>query len=221
MNFLKFRRLYGLEMLPVSHSEISLGDLAWKPKVGRLKLVKRGMPNHIYNVFLTLDLVNYKDWLVAMDYFEDQTTIPANMGNLHIQAHHNFSKTLHHPVVELIEAQFKHDKEHQFGFSEIRARVLTNAWRIKIQKLIDAIPAVKAAQFFKRSRPIHIVTELYYGNITYTTDRRGSMRLDLLLRKHKEKTINRYLNQRERIYVFSHQNVPFAMRIEALDGFKA
>ena len=179
------------------------------------------MPSHIYNIFLTLDVVNYNDWLTAMDYFDEQTTIPANMGDIHIKAHTNFSKNLGHPVVELIDTQFEHDLDHQFGFSQIRAQVLTDEWRIRIQALIGDISKDQAAQYIKRSRPIHIITELYYGNITYTTDRRGSMRLDLLLRKHKKNTINRYLNHRERVYVFDHENVPFAMRVEAFDGFMA
>ena len=211
----------GLEMLPTAQRDLCLGDLVWQPKIGRVKTVKGGLGCHIYTVFLTLDLIRHSQWQTAMDYFEEHQHSPTSLGDLFIQARVKFMKSLQHPVVELIENRFEHTKAHPFGFSHICKRSMPKQWRVEIQALIESIPVVQAPPLFKRSRPIYIITELYYGNITYSTNRGGSARLDVILRRCHTETVNRYMYQNERVYEFAHQDLPFAMRIEALDDFRA
>lgn len=100
-------------------------------------------------------------------------------------------------------------------------RIISNEWRQKIHYYLGKLSAARAGGIFQHKYPIHLVTELYYGNLTYSTNRKGSELLDFLLRRTENKTVDRYLKGKQRVYEFGHENVPFAMRIEPLETFLA
>ena len=62
----KFRKTYGLDLLPVAHSQIMLGDLVWKSMYRRAKMVRRGLPGHFYNVFNQLQIWTKYRWRKEM-----------------------------------------------------------------------------------------------------------------------------------------------------------
>ena len=85
-----FRKKYGLELLPTSTADISLGDLIWKRRHGRPRLARRGMPSHIYNVFLNADLLPMGKWEEAMSALESAPPVSAQLGALTISTTKNF-----------------------------------------------------------------------------------------------------------------------------------
>ena len=221
MHLRKFRKTYGLDLLPVSHSEISLGDLIWRPKYGRPKLVKKGLPSHIYNIFLHLKMISQLEWRNAMLFFESEETHPAKLGDYRISADRLFANSFPHHILNLFKNDLSVEKNIAFSFSNLQVKIITNEWRLKIQKLIEKIPLPEQRKIFKRSRPVHIITELYYGNITIMADRKVSLEIEASLKRHFEKPLHKYDEDNSRVYEFAHNQVPFAMRIEAIDGFKA
>lgn len=221
MHLRKFRKTYGLDLLPVSHSEISLGDLIWRPKYGRPKLVKRGLPSHIYNIFLHLKMISQLEWRNAMLFLESEETHPAKLGDYRISADRVFANTFSHDIINLFKNDLSIEKSVEFSFSNLRVKIITNEWRLKIQKLIEKIPLAEQNKIIKRSRPVHIITELYYGNITIMADRKVSLEIEASLKRHFEKPLHKYDEDNSRVYEFGHNQVPFAMRIEAIYGFKA
>ncbi|MGB2404226.1 MAG: hypothetical protein ACPIA1_02710 [Flavobacteriaceae bacterium] len=221
MKFRRFRKFYGLELLPTSHSETTLGDLVWKPARNRACLVKRGMANHIYNVFSDLGLVTDREWMSAMNFFESEAHYPAELGDLRIDTGTSFARSFDHPVVQLLPIEMEDSNFESFTFTQLRRRHITGLWRRKIQNHLGNIPPGDYQEIAKRHRPIHLITELYYGNIAYHTDRKGSVVLDSLLKKEGHQSIARYLRDNDRVYEFDHHQVPFCMRIEPLIGFKA
>lgn len=114
-----------------------------------------------------------------------------------------------------------YSQKHCFGFSQLRVRIISNEWRQKIHYYLGKLSAARAGGIFQHKYPIHLVTELYYGNLTYSTNRKGSELLDFLLRRTENKTVDRNLKGKQRVYEFGHENVPFAMRIEPLETFLA
>jgi len=217
----KFRKTYGLDLLPVSHSEISLGDLIWRPKYGRPKLVKKGLPSHIYNIFLHLKMIRQVEWRNAMLFFESEQTHPAKLGNYRISTDRVFAHSFPHHIINLFKNELSVEKSIAFSFSNLRVKVITIEWRLKIQELAEKIPLPEKKKIFKRSRPLHIITELYYGNISIIADREVSLQIEASLKRNDEKPLHKFDEDNSRVYEFAHNQVPFAMRIEAIEGFKA
>ena len=221
MHLPKFRKIYGLELLPASHTEISLGDLVWRPKHGRAKLVRRGMPSHIYNVLLQLNKITEAEWRKGMQVFESEETQPAKLATSRISVGRSFVSSFSHEVLELFKQDLSVESEVDFSFGRLQVQVLSNVWRLKIAKLLAEITETEWEKLFKRSRPVHVITELYYGNITIFANRKHSLELEASLKRYNEKPLYKYTEDNAQVYEFSHNQVPFAMRIEALEGFRA
>ena len=73
----------------------------------------------------------------------------------------------------------------------------------------------------KNYLPRHTITELYYGNISIIADREVSLQIEASLKRNDEKPLHKFDEDNSRVYEFAHNQVPFAMRIEAIEGFKA
>lgn len=222
MNFNHFRRLYDLDMLPTNHTDINIGDLAWKAKAGRPKLTGKRLPVSIYSIFLNNNSIGYDEWVAGINYFESIEALPANIGNIDIETTYSFGKNIGHPITKIIHNQMNYPVKHRFGFTKIRTRIIPNNWRQKIQYYLSNLSASRGKEIFNNKQyPLQVISELYYGNLTYRTNRKGSEELDLLLRRTSRETVNRYLDGKVRVYEFHHHDVPFAMRLEPLETFLA
>lgn len=215
-----FRKKYGLMLLPTSTADISLGDLIWKRSHRRPRLAKRGMPSHIYNVFLNAGLLLEPEWRKAMTALESATTVPAQLAELDIQTSKRFSYSFPHPLAQKINGILETENQQKYRFSNLEVRILSNKWRLDIQKRMGNLSPVEVDANFKALRPVFMITELYYGELSFSIDKILSQGLAPLL------TAGAPLQQdieteKEIHYTFAHENVPFAMRIEALEGFKA
>ncbi len=221
MRLRKFRKTYGLELLPSSHAEISLGDLVWRPSQGRVKLVRRGLPSHVYNVFLQLKKITDAEWNKAMRFFESEKTQPAKLAESKISTDRSFATSFSHKILDLFKNDLSVEREVDFSFGKLEVQVLSKAWRLKIEQLLEEISATEWEQLFRRPRPVHMITELYYGNITILADRKLTLELEASLARHFEQALHKYTEDNNQVYEFCHNQVPFAMRIEALEGFRA
>ena len=221
MHLRKFRKTYGLELLPTSHAEISLGDLIWRPSYGRANLVRRSLPSHVYNIFLKLKKITESEWRKAMRFFESEETQPAKLAESRISTDRSFVTSFSHEILDLFKNDLSVEREVDFSFGRLEVQVMPKIWRLKIQQLLEGISAKQWEKLFKRPRPIHMITELYYGNITILADRKLTLELEASLARHFEQALHKYTEGNTQVYEFSHNQVPFAMRIEALEGFRA
>ena len=64
-----------------------------------------------------------------------------------------------------------------------------------------------------------MITELYYGNIRLVIEKQFSTELEAILQKASVETVNKAVGSHAVEYEFSHDNVPFAMRIERVWNF--
>ena len=160
-----FQRHFRLDLIPASHSDISLCDLVWKRKNKSPLLGRKGMPNNLYNLFLAEDFITDTQWREAITSFESEKLISAQLGNLVVKANRRFGSSFQHPVVQYFHSESHFSNNLQFYFTDIRVRVLSNSWRIKIQTHLEKFNKKLEKKIFKRYRSIFLITELYYGNI--------------------------------------------------------
>jgi len=218
----QFKRHYDLDLIPAAHADISLGDLVWRRKKRAPLLSRKGLPNNIYNVFLVEGIVNERQWREAMSFFESDELIPAELGDLQIETDRRFTLSFHHPVVQLFQSDTTLKSEIQFAFYRIHAHVLSNKWRILLQKNLDQLSLKAEKEIFKRYRPVHLITELYYGNIQLKIAHSLAHKIKPLLKASPSEAPLTHVKQGKfDLYEFKHQHVPFAMRLEALKNFRS
>ncbi len=179
------------------------------------------MPSHIYNVFLQLNKITDLEWREGMRFFESEETQSAKLATSRIVTNRSFASSFSHNILDLFKQDLSVEKEIDFSFGKLQVQVLSNTWRLKIAQHLAEITPTEWKKLFKRSRPVHMITELYYGNIIIFADRRISLDLDASLKRHYEKPLHKYTEDNSNVYEFSHNQVPFAMRIEALEEFRA
>jgi hypothetical protein len=68
-------------------------------------------------------------------------------------------------------------------------------------------------------RRVYLITELYYGTIRLVIEKRYSTELESILKKADLEASGRSEGSHAVEYEFSHDNVPFAMRIEKVRTF--
>ena len=216
----RFRKKYGLELLPTSTADISLGDLIWKRSHRRARLAKRGMPSHIHNVFLNADLLTEFKWRKAMTALESAKTVPAQLGQLTVTSNQRFSHSFPHPTVQQLSHALQKESLLQFSFSALEVRTLSDFWRLDIQERMTEMTPEDIEENFQALRPVYIITQLFYGDIHFSIDKTLKHTLKPLLLDSRGSLQQTLETKKEIHYSFAHEDVPFAMRMEALDGFK-
>jgi hypothetical protein len=68
-------------------------------------------------------------------------------------------------------------------------------------------------------RRVFMITELYYGTIKLVVEKQFSAELDILIQNTDLEALTRTEGSHAIEYEFSHDNVPFAMRIERIRTF--
>lgn len=220
MYIARFRKKYGLELLPTSTGDICLGDLIWKRSHRRPRLAMRGMPSNIYNVFFSSDLLTVEEWEKTMKALESAKPSPAHLGNLEITTNKRFSHSFPHPMTIHINHILHTEHQQKFWFSDLEVRTLTNPWRLDIQERMKRLSPEEKDKYFKRLRPVFIITELFYGTISFSLDKATEHALDPMLDELFDNLVQKIETEKKIQYNFEHGDVPFAMRIEALEEFK-
>ncbi|MDA0794011.1 MAG: histidine kinase [Bacteroidetes bacterium] len=91
-----------------------------------------------------------------------------------------------------------------------------------LQKNLDQLSLKAEKEIFKRYRPVHLITELYYGNIQLKIAHSLAHKIKPLLKASPSEAPLTHVKQGKfDLYEFKHQHVPFAMRLEALKNFRS
>jgi len=219
MEIRKFRSEYNLELIPASHQGISLGDLVWDPIIGGPDFSKKGMPNTIYTAFLDAGLIIESEWNQFRK--ENQTTslIDAHFASRSIEVSVEFVNDLQHPKIGKINLDFQSGKLSKFTFGDLQMREMDDLMRIKIDQFLEQMKATRWSKYDGSIRRVFMITELYYGNIRLVIEKQFSTELEAILQRASVEAVNKSVGSHAVEYEFSHDNVPFAMRIERVRNF--
>ncbi len=219
MDIRKFRNIYGLELIAASHAGIATGDLVWNPLIGSPGFSYPGMPNNIYTAFLDAGLINETEFEDFKKECTDIALIPAQLADKHVDINSDLITELQHPVIGKIEGNFELDTISKFVFGDLQVKMMDDLLRVKIDQYLELMKEKKWKDYDGRIRRVNMITELYYGSIKLIVEKRCSGKLDTALEKSHIQILSRSEGSRSIEYAFSHDEVPFAMRIEQVRRF--
>ncbi len=219
MEIRKFRSEYKLELIPTSHAGIFLGDLVWDPLFGPPDFSRKGMPNTIYTAFLDAGLINKKDWEQFRKENQDTALVPAHFAARMVDVNVEFIQEFQHPKIGKISADFVTEKLSKFTFGNLQMREMNNLMRIKIDQFLEQMKASRWREYDGSIRRVFMITELYYGTIRILIAKQFSSELENSMKKVQLLASSRSEGSHAVEYEFSHDNVPFAMRVERVRNF--
>jgi len=219
MEIRKFRSEYNLELIPASHQGISLGDLVWDPILGPPDFSRKGMPNTLYTAFLDAALITEKEWHAFRKESQETILVDAQFATRNVDVNVEFISELQHPKIGRISGDFKTEKVSKFAFGNLQMREMDDLIRIKIDRFLEQMKATRWKEYDGSIRRVYMITELYYGSIRLVIEKKFSAELEAILDQTglQASAISQGSHAVE--YEFSHDNVPFAMRIERVRNF--
>jgi len=219
MEIRKFRSEYKLELIPASHEGIFLGDMVWDPILGPPDFSRKGMPNTIYTAFLDAGLIGDADWKVFRDENKIAPLVDAHFATRNVDVNVEFISELQHPQINKIGSDFTSKKLSKFTFGNLQMREMDDLMRIKIDRFLEQMKAKHWNDYDGSIRRVYMITELYYGTIRILIEKQFSPELEASLVKANLQVTGRSEGSHAMEYEFSHDNVPFAMRIERVRNF--
>jgi len=219
MEIRKFRSKYNLELIPASHEGISLGDLVWDPILGPPDFSRKGMPNTIYTAFLDAGLIKDSDWKQFRKENLETPLVNAQLATRNVDVNVEYVTELNHPKIGKISGEFRTEKLSKFTFGNLQMRTMDDLIRIKIDQFLEKMKATHWSEYDGNIRRVYLITELYYGTIRLVIEKRYSAELESILAKADLQATGRSEGSHAVEYEFSHDNVPFAMRIERVRTF--
>jgi len=91
--------------------------------------------------------------------------------------------------------------------------------RIEIDRVLELMKATRWKEYDGSIRRVYMITELYYGTIRMVIEKQYSAELEAVLERSELQTMNKSEGNHSVQYEFSHDNVPFAMRLERVRTF--
>jgi hypothetical protein len=219
MEIRKFRSEYDLELIPASHEGILLGDLVWDPILGPPDFSRKGMPNTIYTAFLDAGLINDIDWKQFKSESQNTPMVDAHFATRNVDVNVEYINELQYPKIGKISGDFRTEQVSKFTFGNLQMREMDDLIRIKIDKFLEQMKAAHWSDYDGSIRRVFLITELYYGTIRLVIEKRFSAELDAILKKADLQASGISEGSHAIEYEFSHDNVPFAMRIERVRNF--
>lgn len=219
MEIRKFRSAYQLELIPASHAGISTGDLVWDPIIGSPVFSRKGMPNSIFTAFLDAGLVTETEWTALGEESSLAPFLEAHLASRTINVNVESVSELKHPKVGKITGEFISEKLSKFTFGNIMVREMNDLIRVRIDSYLEKMKASRWSEYDGTIRRVYMITELYYGTIKLVVEKQFSAELDVLIQNTSLEALTRNEGTHAVEYEFSHDNVPFAMRIERIRTF--
>lgn len=219
MEIRKFRSEFNLELIPASHEGIFLGDLVWDPILGPPDFSRKGMPNTIYTAFLDAGLIDQAEWEEFKKENQGTALVDAHFATRHVNVNVEYIDELQHPKIGRLSGEFKTDKLSKFTFENLQVREMKDLMRIKIDRYLEEMKASRWSQYDGSIRRVYLITELYYGTMRMLIEKQFSTELEASMKKAELKASGITEGSHAVEYEFSHDNVPFAMRIERVRNF--
>ena len=219
MEIRKFRTAYDLELIPASHEGITTGDLVWDPIFGPPVFSRKGMPNTIFTAFLDAGMVAEQEWAALREESRLTPFMEAHLASRTVNVNVEYVGELQHPKVGAISGDFVTEKLSKFTFEDIMVRQMDDLIRIRIDRCLEEMKATRWSEYDGKIRRVFMITELYYGTIKMVVEKQFSAELDALLKHTEIKALTKSEGTHAVEYEFSHDNVPFAMRIERIRNF--
>jgi hypothetical protein len=219
MEIRKFRKAYDLELIPASHAGIMPGDLVWDPVLGPPRFTRKGMPSSVFTAFLDAGLINEEQWKAFQKDMRQAAIQEAQLASRTVEVDAEVVGELKHPELGKIKGEFLAENIRKFTFGNLMVREMSNLIRVRIDHYLEEMKASHWDLYDGSIRRVFMITELYYGSIKMVVEKRFSAELEAMLKQTGLQASARTEDQHAVEYAFSHDQVPFAMRIERIRTF--
>lgn len=219
MEIKAFRNAYDLELIPVGIPSIILGTLVWDPVFGPPVFDHPGMPNHLYNAFLSSGIIDENEFISSLEELRNHPRGPANLGTSNIDVDVSIAHEFNHPGIGELNQNFSLTKTRKFSFGNIEVRSIPELERVRIDSFLDILKKENWSQYDGKIRRVFLITELYYGSVRISIDKQYKNELEAGIASSTLDVTSTIDNHSQIEYTFSHNDVPFAMRIERVRGF--
>ncbi len=212
MHLRSFTRQYQLHLLPASHSQILLGNLVWKPFWGVPKMSHSGMPNHISNALLDAEIIDTAEWHRLLNALKPKECPNAQLAWIKIEKANSISLSV------LDRIGLGHEKEYllESKVNNLCVKVLRNKLRTELDHYLEQLSHSKLRKVFRNPKKVYLITELYYGNITLTLEKKHQSQFEQQLNSIHWPVETHVDSQGTHQYEFHHNEVPFAYKMERL-----
>jgi hypothetical protein len=219
----KFVRQYDLDLIVASSSSIAIGDMVWDAVgITHPKLDKPGAPRNIYNALEFIGQLDATDREELQKQASDLPLVDAGLANLSIHVAAEHAGDFQYPAIVNLSTNIDLEKISSFTFANVRARAMPNSMRLATDRLLEAAKQVKWKDYNMTIRRSFIITELYYGSISVSLDRKVASASDVsVLTQQGFALKTRDTLNRIEVYTMDANGVPFAMRTELARRFSS
>jgi len=182
--------------------------------LGTPKLSHLGMPNHISNALYDVELLNRAQWHDLIKEMDVNICQNANLAQLKI-------KNAFEVATGLLESiGFEQSHLIETEISKVCTKIMDNKMRIKLDRFLEQLRTKKLMRtLFRNPRKVYVITELYYGTITIKVKKEYDMAFKLKIKNTKWPIHTKINADTSNEYTFEHNKVPFAYKMEHIEGF--
>lgn len=215
LHLTQFTRNYNLHLLPAAHSHISLGNLVLKPFWGKPKLSHPGMPNHISNALYAAGFINKRQWHEDLKTFETEICKNAAFAKINVVGANKVAAS----VFDGMGLGFEREYLVETEISELCTKVMTNKQRVNLDKHLEKLESKLQRVVFRNPRKTYVITELFYGNLTIKVEKSHEFVFEQQMMQTNGPLKANFYPEKSNEYIFSHNEVPFAYKMERIHGF--
>lgn len=214
--FLKaFTKHYGLHLLPAAHSSIQLGNLVWNPFWGSPKLSHPGMPNHLSNALYDMGVLNKSSWKALFKKFDLPICEQAELAKIKLKnAAHAAGAAL-----DAIGLGYEQAYLLKAEISDVCAKVIDNELRIELDSYLEHASQKMLRTLFRNPRKVYLITELYYGSLKISVEKQHEFAFEQRIKASQWPVKTQLDTDRTHIYEFAPNELPFAYKMERIQGF--
>ena len=222
MNLHYFKEQHALELPPFGASHIDLGELVWKEPFRRPNWLDNGLPKNIFNCFLHFDLLDEEQRKKQQKKVEQSPLKPAAFTDRIVSTNRRYSRRFPHPIAVNINEFLKKKQQHTYYFSRLEMKEINLYWRKEIEAQLKQIRQ-QTYRLYRRYDPVYMVTQVHYGALHFSPRYHDSKPLQDYIEKSLEDGSLHCCEGKDKatVYRFAHQNIPFAVKLENINTFKA
>ena len=222
MNLHYFKEQHALELPPFGASHIDLANWFGKNLFDDPIGLTMTFQKTFLIAFLHFDLLDEEQRKKLQKKLEQSPLKPAVFTDRIVSTNRRYSRRFPHPIALNINEVLKKKQQHTYYFSRLEIKEINLYWRKEIEAQLKQIRQ-QAYQLYRRYDSVYMVTQVHYGALHFSPRYHDSKPLQDYIEKSLEDGSLHCCEGEDKttVYRFAHQNIPFAVKLENINTFKA
>jgi len=126
------------------------------------------MPNHVSNALLDAELIDAAAWSRLLHTLKPKECSNAQLAWIKIEKANSISLA----VLDHIGLGYEKEYLLESKVTNLCVKVLRNKLRTELDHYLEQFSPSKLRKVFRNPKKVYLITELYYGNITLTLEKK-------------------------------------------------